>query len=326
MAKKKPYQKFTKEGSNMPAEHEQTKDDTTEKEVEEMEGGVITTEEIGDMKEELGEIPEASEEEKILEPVEKEQKDVEEKKEIIEEELKLTPPPPASIPGEGLVELDSSKYPVVTDVEKGIDDTIIVSYTDAEEAIEEDIYSGLVFDKRTINDLIVNYMDAELVTDESTSMLNTVENQKARQLVDTLNKINTSTGDKAETRILSYLSIYLEPTTTAKNPGMLMQLIAKEINEAKTISDLDMSLYILTRIFKHVASFHMRSFLKIGSEYHSEFKVHALQMVEAFSQLATAEERKAKIGTIISLQKSFKTSTTFLTSNGAKLVIEYFSK
>lgn len=322
MAKKKLYQKFIKEGSNMPAEQEQTKEEIAEKEVKEMEGGAITTEEIGDMKEELGEIPEASEEEKILEPVEKEQKDVEEKKEIVEEELKFTPPPPASIPEEGLVELNSSTYPAVTDVEKGIDDTIIVNYTDT----EEDIYSGLVFDKRTINDLIVNYMDAELVTDEATSMLNTVENQKARQLVNTLNKINTSTGDKAETRILSYLSIYLEPTTTAKNPGMLMQLIAKEINEAKTISDLDMSLYILTRIFKHVASFHMRSFLKIGSEYHSEFKVHALQMVEAFSQLATAEERKAKIGTIISLQKSFKTSTTFLTSNGAKLVIEYFSK
>lgn len=319
---KKTHQNFNKKGSNMPAEHEQTKEEIAEKEVEEMEGGVITTEEIGDMKEELGEIPEASEEEKILEPVEKEQKDVEEKKETVEEELKFTPPPPASIPEEGLVELNSSTYPVVTDVEKGIDDTIIVNYADA----EEDIYSGLVFDKRTINDLIVNYMDAELVTDEATSMLNTVENQKARQLVNALNKINTSTGDKAETRILSYLSIYLEPTTTAKNPGMLMQLIAKEINEAKTISDLDMSLYILTRIFKHVASFHMRSFLKIGSEYHSEFKVHALQMVEVFSQLATAEERKAKIGTIISLQKSFKTSTTFLTSNGAKLVIEYFSK
>ena len=319
---KKTHQNFIKKGSNMPAEQEQTKEEIAEKEVEEMEGGAITTEEIGDMKEELGEIPEASAEEKILEPVEKEQKDVEEKKEIVEEELKFTPPPPASIPEEGLVELNSSTYPAVTDVEKGIDDTIIVNYTDT----EEDIYSGLVFDKRTINDLIVNYMDAELVTDEATSMLNTVENQKARQLVNTLNKINTSTGDKAETRILSYLSIYLEPTTTAKNPGMLMQLIAKEINEAKTISDLDMSLYILTRIFKHVASFHMRSFLKIGSEYHSEFKVHALQMVEAFSQLATAEERKAKIGTIISLQKSFKTSTTFLTSNGAKLVIEYFSK
>lgn len=319
---KKTHQNFIKKGRNMPAEHEQTKDDITEKEVEEMEGGAITTEEIGDMQEELGEIPEASEEEKILEPVEKEQKDVEEKKETVEEELKFTPPPPASIPEEGLVELNSSTYPVVTDVEKGIDDTIIVNYADA----EEDIYSGLVFDKRTINDLIVNYMDAELVTDEATSMLNTVENQKARQLVNTLNKLNNATGDKAETRILSYLSIYLEPTTTAKNPGMLMQLIAKEINEAKTISDLDMSLYILTRIFKHVASFHMRSFLKIGSEYHSEFKVHALQMVEVFSQLATAEERKAKIGTIISLQKSFKTSTTFLTSNGAKLVIEYFSK
>lgn len=319
---KKTHQNFIKKGSNMPAEHEQTKEEIAEKEVEEMEGGVITTEEIGDMKEELGEIPEASEEEKILEPVEKEQKDVEEKKETVEEELKFTPPPPASIPEEGLVELNSSTYPVVTDVEKGIDDTIIVNYADA----EEDIYSGLVFDKRTINDLIVNYMDAELVTDEATSMLNTVENQKARQLVNTLNKLNNATGDKAETRILSYLSIYLEPTTTAKNPGMLMQLIAKEINEAKTISDLDMSLYILTRIFKHVASFHMRSFLKIGSEYHSEFKVHALQMVEVFSQLATAEERKAKIGTIISLQKSFKTSTTFLTSNGAKLVIEYFSK
>ena len=184
----------------------------------------------------------------------------------------------------------------------------------------------LAFDKTTINTLINEYMDVDLALDENTSMLNTVENQKARHLISTLNKINTASGDKIETKILSYLNLYMEPTDIAKNPGMLMQLIAKEVNEAKTIDDLDMAMYILTRIFKSVASFNIRSFLKIGSEFHPEFKINALQMVEVFSQLATADERKAKVNATISLQKSFKTSTTFLTTNGARLMIEYFSR
>ena len=220
---------------------------------------------------------------------------------------------PSVIPTDG-IQLEDSTYPPVVIAGTGFDG--------AEEVV-------LASDKKTINTLINEYMDAELVVSENTphtSMLNTVENQKARQLIATLNKINTAGGDKVVTKILSYLNLYMEPTDIAKNPGMLMQLIAKEVNEAKTIDDLDMAMYILTRIFKSVASFNIRSFLKIGSEFHPEFKINALQMVEVFSQLATADERKAKVNATISLQKSFKTSTTFLNTNGARLMIEYFSK
>ncbi len=184
----------------------------------------------------------------------------------------------------------------------------------------------LEFNKKTINELILNYAEGDIVLDENTSILNSEENQRARHLIKTLNAINTAGGDKIETKILSYLSLYMEPTDLPKSPGMLMQLIAKEINEAKTISDLDMAIFILTRIFTHVASFNIRSFLKIGTDYSAAFKVDALQMVEAFSQLSTAGDRKKKIGTVISLQKTFKSSTSFLNANGAKLMIEYFSK
>lgn len=184
----------------------------------------------------------------------------------------------------------------------------------------------LLFNKKTINELILNYMEGDIVLDENTSILNSEENQRARNLIKTLNIINTGGGDKIETKILSYLSLYMEPTDIPKSPGMLMQLIAKEINEAKTISDLDMAIFILTRIFTNVASFNIRSFLKIGNDYSAAFKVDALQMVEAFSQLSTADDRKKKIGTIVSLQKAFKASTSFLTANGARLMIEYFSK
>ena len=218
-----------------------------------------------------------------------------------------------SVDSEEGIKLEDSTYPPKEVLIAGTD------FIGADEVV-------LAFDKTTINTLINEYMDVELASDENTSMLNTVENQKARHLISTLNKINTESGDKAVTKILSYLNLYMEPTDIAKNPGMLMQLIAKEVNEAKTIDDLDMAMYILTRIFKSVASFNIRSFLKIGSEFHPEFKINALQMVEVFSQLATADERKAKVNATISLQKSFKTSTTFLNTNGARLMIEYFSK
>ncbi len=218
-----------------------------------------------------------------------------------------------SVDSEEVIKLEDSTYPPKEVLIAGTD------FIGADEAV-------LAFDKTTINTLINEYMDVELASDENTSMLNTVENQKARHLISTLNKINTESGDKVVTKILSYLNLYMEPTDIAKNPGMLMQLIAKEVNEAKTIDDLDMAMYILTRIFKSVASFNIRSFLKIGSEFHPEFKINALQMVEVFSQLATADERKAKVNATISLQKSFKTSTTFLNTNGARLMIEYFSK
>ena len=237
--------------------------------------------------------------------------------EIEKEDLSLIQTPsPVDTDAETKTQLKDSTYPPVatedTDEFKINEDTVDVT--------------TLVFNKKTINELISNYMEGDIVLDANTSILNTEENQKARLLIETLNTINAAGGDKIETRILSYLSLYMEPTDLPKSPGMLMQLIAKEINEAKTISDLDMAIYILTRIFTNVASFNIRSFLKIGNDYSAAFKVDALQMVEAFSQLSTADDRKKKIGTIISLQKVFKSSTSFLNANGARLMIEHFSK
>lgn len=246
----------------------------------------------------------------------------EESSEIEKEDLSLIQTPSlVDTDAETKAQLEDSTYPPVatedTDefkVKLGTIDTATIDTT------------TLLFNKKTINELILNYMEGDIVLDENTSILNSEENQRARHLIKTLNTINTGGGDKIETKILSYLSLYMEPTDTPKSPGMLMQLIAKEINEAKTISDLDMAIFILTRIFTNVASFNIRSFLKIGNDYSAAFKVDALQMVEAFSQLSTADDRKKKIGTIVSLQKAFKASTSFLTANGARLMIEYFSK
>lgn len=249
---------------------------------------------------------------KVDEYIEQEESD-----EIEKEDLSLIETPsPVDTDAETKTQLEDSTYPLAavdTDEFKINEDTV-------------DVTTLVFFNKKTINELISNYMEGAIVLDANTSILNTEENQKARLLIKTLNTINAAGGDKIETRILSYLSLYMEPTDLPKSPGMLMQLIAKEINEAKTISDLDMAIYILTRIFTNVASFNIRSFLKIGNDYSAAFKVDALQMVEAFSQLSTADDRKKKIGTIISLQKVFKSSTSFLNANGARLMIEHFSK
>lgn len=314
MAKKKHYNPNQKEGGTMPDNREQVEKELTvvdaEKDIGELEdvtaGGVseMTDEEVADAfdKSKQGENEFLTNEE--IDAMLDDSK--EDKAGLVVEN---TP----SVDSEEGINLEDSTCPPKEVLIAGVD----FSGVDA---------IVLAFDKTTINTLINEYMDVELVLDENTSMLNTVENQKARHLISTLNKINTESGDKVVTKILSYLNLYMEPTDIAKNPGMLMQLIAKEINEAKTIDDLDMAMYILTRIFKSVASFNIRSFLKIGSEFHPEFKINALQMVEVFSQLATADERKAKVNATISLQKSFKTSTTFLNTNGARLMIEYFSK
>ena len=314
MAKKKYHN--PKEGGTMPDNKEQVEKELTvvdaEKDIGELEdvtaGGVseMTDEEVADAskesKQDGNDFVADEETDAMSEDTKDENKPV---KLVVEN----TPP----IDSEEGIKLEDSTYPPKEVLIAGTD------FIGADEVV-------LAFDKTTINTLINEYMDVEIALDENTSMLNTVENQKARHLISTLNKINTESGDKVVTKILSYLNLYMEPTDIAKNPGMLMQLIAKEVNEAKTIDDLDMAMYILTRIFKSVASFNIRSFLKIGSEFHPEFKINAVQMVEVFSQLATAEDRKAKVNATISLQKSFKTSTTFLTTNGARLMIEYFSR
>ena len=315
MAKKKHHN--PKEGGTMPDNREQVEKELTvvdtEKDIGELEditGGEdtnVNTEEGTELpikETEADGVAEITDEETDVMP--EDTKDENKPVELIVENT------PSADTEEG-IKLEDSTYPPKEVLIAGTD------FNGADELL-------LAFDKTTINTLINEYMDVEIALDENTSMLNTVENQKARHLISTLNKINTESGDKVVTKILSYLNLYMEPTDIAKNPGMLMQLIAKEVNEAKTIDDLDMAMYILTRIFKSVASFNIRSFLKIGSEFHPEFKINALQMVEVFSQLATADERKAKVNATISLQKSFKTSTTFLNTNGARLMIEYFSK
>ena len=315
MAKKKHHN--PKEGGTMPDNREQVEKELTvvdtEKDIGELEditGGEdtnVNTEEGTELpikETEADGVAEITDEETDVMP--EDTKDENKPVELIVENT------PSADTEEG-IKLEDSTYPPKEVLIAGTD------FNGADELL-------LAFDKTTINTLINKYMDVEIALDENTSMLNTVENQKARHLISTLNKINTASGDKIETKILSYLNLYMEPTDIAKNPGMLMQLIAKEVNEAKTIDDLDMAMYILTRIFKSVASFNIRSFLKIGSEFHPEFKINALQMVEVFSQLATADERKAKVNATISLQKSFKTSTTFLNTNGARLMIEYFSR
>ena len=315
MAKKKHHN--PKEGGTMPDNREQVEKELTvvdtEKDIGELEditGGEdtnVNTEEGTELpikETEADGVAEITDEETDVMP--EDTKDENKPVELIVENT------PSADTEEG-IKLEDSTYPPKEVLIAGTD------FNGADELL-------LAFDKTTINTLINEYMDVEIAFDENTSMLNTVENQKARHLISTLNKINTESGDKVVTKILSYLNLYMEPTDIAKNPGMLMQLIAKEVNEAKTIDDLDMAMYILTRIFKSVASFNIRSFLKIGSEFHPEFKINALQMVEVFSQLATADERKAKVNATISLQKSFKTSTTFLNTNGARLMIEYFSR
>lgn len=315
MAKKKHHN--PKEGGTMPDNREQVEKELTvvdtEKDIGELEditGGEdtnVNTEEGTELpikETEADGVAEITDEETDVMP--EDTKDENKPVELIVENT------PSADTEEG-IKLEDSTYPPKEVLIAGTD------FNGADELL-------LAFDKTTINTLINEYMDVEIALDENTSMLNTVENQKARHLISTLNKINTESGDKVVTKILSYLNLYMEPTDIAKNPGMLMQLIAKEVNEAKTIDDLDMAMYILTRIFKSVASFNIRSFLKIGSEFHPEFKINALQMVEVFSQLATADERKAKVNATISLQKSFKTSTTFLNTNGARLMIEYFSR
>ena len=315
MAKKKHHN--PKEGGTMPDNREQVEKELTvvdtEKDIGELEditGGEdtnVNTEEGTELpikETEADGVAEITDEETDVMP--EDTKDENKPVELIVENT------PSADTEEG-IKLEDSTYPPKEVLIAGTD------FNGADEVV-------LAFDKTTINTLINEYMDVEIALDENTSILNTVENQKARHLISTLNKINTESGDKVVTKILSYLNLYMEPTDIAKNPGMLMQLIAKEVNEAKTIDDLDMAMYILTRIFKSVASFNIRSFLKIGSEFHPEFKINALQMVEVFSQLATADERKAKVNATISLQKSFKTSTTFLNTNGARLMIEYFSR
>lgn len=202
-----------------------------------------------------------------------------------------------------------------------------IKYNPAELVLE-------TFDKKTINDIISNYIDIE-VSEEDVSIYNTVENKKARALIKALSEAAAREVKHNDMVIktLAHLSIFMLDTKKEKDSGLLFQLLVQDFNNAKDVAEIDMSIYILTRLFKHVRSFSFTVILKgINSGYHPEFKVNVLQMHEVFSQLSTRAERDLKIDKTISFAnkkdgrgKAFNVSNVFLNQNGSKLLTQYFT-
>lgn len=191
----------------------------------------------------------------------------------------------------------------------------------------------IVFDKKTINALILGYESIEVDADKVT-VLNSIENKKARALIDTLYKASIGTKYTMATKTLEHLSIFMADTTKEKDSGLLFQLLAKGFNDAKSVDEIDMSIFILTRLFKNVRSFSFNVILKgINSGYHPEFKVNALQMHEVFKELGTQAERDMKIDKTVSFAnkadgrgKALGVSNVFLNQNGSKLLTQYFTE
>lgn len=193
-----------------------------------------------------------------------------------------------------------------------------------------------VFDKKSIDTIIKNYMNLELQDDEKDTahtIFNTEENKQARALVRFLGELAEASDDDFAKNIISHLSLFASENKQEKDAGLFMQLLAQDFNLAKDIEQIDMAIFILTRIFRYVRTFSFNQFLKgIADGYHPEFKVHALQFVEVFKELVTKEDRTKKIGTTISFAgnrdgrgKAFGVSNVFLNQNGSKLLTEYFT-
>ena len=86
-------------------------------------------------------------------------------------------------------------------------------------------------------------------------------------------------------------------------------------------------MFVVTRTFKALRTFSepavVRSFREVKN---TEIKENSLLLSHLISQLATADDRKKKIGVTISLDKAVRISPNGLNQNGASLVKDYFKK
>ena len=177
---------------------------------------------------------------------------------------------------------------------------------------------------------LVEILDSAVIVDDSKATIyNTVDDMIAAVKLEKIYKLTAKIGaNNTISRVMSQ-ALKFASTSADKRKGdvLFFSTLIREINGSTAGKDFDLLMFVVTRTFKALRTFSepavVRSFREVKN---TEIKENSLLLSHLISQLATADDRKKKIGVTISLDKAVRISPNGLNQNGASLVKDYFKK
>ena len=193
---------------------------------------------------------------------------------------------------------------------------------DEEPVIEEE---PAAFSKEAL----VEILDSTVTVDDSKATIyNTVDDMIAAVKLEKIYKLTAKIGaNNTISRVMSQALKFASTSADKRKGDVLFSTLIREINGSTAGKDFDLLMFVVTRTFKALRTFSepavVRSFREVKN---TEIKENSLLLSHLISQLATADDRKKKIGVTISLDKAVRISPNGLNQNGASLVKDYFKK
>lgn len=195
--------------------------------------------------------------------------------------------------------------------------------TEPEDKVEEPEYN--VFSKENV----IAILDSEVEIDASKATIYYTEDDMiAAAKLEKLYKLSIKLGSNTPVaRVLSQTLKYASTSADKRKGDMLFGTLMREINGSTPGKDFELLMFVVTKTFKALKTLSetaiVRSFREVKNV---EVKQSSLLLSHLISQLATADDRKKKIGVTISLDRAVQVSSNGLNQNGANLVKDYFKK
>lgn len=177
--------------------------------------------------------------------------------------------------------------------------------------------------------VLLEILDSEVKVDASKATIyNTEEDMKAVAKLEKIYATTVSLGvNHPISRVVSQALKFANTTADKRKGDMLYGTLIREINNASSGSDFDLLIFTVVKIFKSFRTLgELATIRSLRDVKNVEMKAAAQALAHIFAQLATVEDRKAKLNVTISLDKLLKVSSSGLNQNGINLVKEYFSK
>jgi len=200
-----------------------------------------------------------------------------------------------------------------------------VETKETEETTEEKEEEVSDFSKEAL----IEILDSTVEIDETKATIyNTVDDMVAAAKLEKIYKMVAKAGANTPVaRVISQALKFANTSADRRKGDILFSTLMREINTSTPGKDFDLLMFVVTRTFKALRTLSetavVRSFREVRNV---EVKQSSLLLSHLISQLATAEDRKKKIGVTISLDRAVQVSPNGLNQNGANLIKDYFKK
>lgn len=176
---------------------------------------------------------------------------------------------------------------------------------------------------------LIEILDSTVEVDGTkATVYNTVDDMVAAAKLEKIYKMVAKAGANTPVaRVISQALKFASTSADKRKGDILFSTLMREINGSTPGKDFDLLMFVVTRTFKALRTLSetavVRSFREVKNV---EVKQSSLLLSHLISQLATAEDRKKKIGVTISLDRAVQVSPNGLNQNGANLIKDYFKK